>query len=83
MNRLILTATGLMIALATPAYAKSCADDIKVAQKAVSVRSLGPEVRDLAGDLIKDAVLAQKKGDGQSCNITLAQVQVLLGIVEN
>ena len=83
MTHKLLTAASLMFVLALPAYADNCADGIKAMQEAASAENVKPEIRAQVGALIEDAVQAQKKGDGKSCNVKLAEVQALLGTAKN
>ncbi len=83
MTRKILTAASLMFVLAMPAYADNCSDGIKAMQEAAAGANVKPELRAQVGALLEDAVQAQKKGDGKSCNTKLAQVQTLLGNAKN
>ena len=81
--RKFLIATGIMFALAVPAYADQCADGIKAMQEAASQRSVKPELRAQVGALLEEAVSAQKKGDGKSCSIKVAQAGELLKTANN
>jgi len=83
MIRKITAATALTFALALPAYADPCADGIKAMHKAAAQASVKPELRAQVGALLEDAVAAQKKGDGKSCTVKIAQAQQLLKTAKN
>lgn len=83
MIRKTIAATSLMFALAMPAYADQCTDGIKAMQEAASADSVKPELRAQVSALLEEAVSAQKKGDGKSCGIKIAQAQELLKTAKN
>ena len=83
MIRKIIVATSLMFALAAPAYADQCIDGIKAMQEAASQKSVKPELRAQVSALLEEAVSAQKKGDGKSCSIKVAQAGQLLKSAAN
>jgi len=83
MIRKIIAVTGLMVAFAMPAHADQCTDGIKAMQEAASQESVKPELRAQVSALLEEAVSAQKKGDGKSCSIKVAQAGELLKTAHN
>ena len=74
----ILLAIGMALALAPPALADQCMDEMRAVRYALGHAIIKSTVRSNVSKLMDKAQVYQTKGDRKSCAITLAEARKLL-----